>query len=84
MQKDAAFPVREVRADGGAACNNLLMQFQADLLVLPVVCINFIKRTCLMQRHGARLETSLPKAFVQFNFIELWLFFRLDKFIKFL
>ncbi|MFP5394279.1 MAG: FGGY family carbohydrate kinase, partial [Gammaproteobacteria bacterium] len=37
MQKDAACPVREVRADGGAARNDLLMQFQADLLGVPVV-----------------------------------------------
>ena len=37
MQKDAACPVLEVRADGGAACNNMLMQFQADLLGVPVV-----------------------------------------------
>jgi glycerol kinase len=37
MQKDAACPVREVRADGGAARNDLLMLFQADLLGVPVV-----------------------------------------------
>jgi glycerol kinase len=37
MQRDAACPVREVRADGGAARNDLLMQFQADLLGVPVV-----------------------------------------------
>ena len=32
MQKDAAMPVTEVRADGGAARNDMLMQFQSDLL----------------------------------------------------
>ncbi|GJI87933.1 glycerol kinase GlpK [Duganella hordei] len=37
MQKDAAIPLAEVRADGGAARNDLLMQFQADLLGVPVV-----------------------------------------------
>ena len=37
MQRDAACPVAEVRADGGAACNDMLMQFQADLLGVPVV-----------------------------------------------
>jgi glycerol kinase len=37
MQKDVAFPVTEVRADGGAARNDMLMQFQADLLGVPVV-----------------------------------------------
>jgi glycerol kinase len=37
MQKDAAIPVAEVRADGGAARNDMLMQFQADLLGVPVL-----------------------------------------------
>jgi glycerol kinase len=37
MQRDAAIPVLEVRVDGGAARNDLLMQFQADLLGVPVL-----------------------------------------------
>jgi glycerol kinase len=37
MQKDAAVPVTEVRVDGGAARNDLLMQLQADLLGVPVL-----------------------------------------------
>ena len=37
MQKDAGTPIRELRVDGGAARNNLLMQFQADILNVPVV-----------------------------------------------
>jgi glycerol kinase len=37
MQRDAAVPLRELRVDGGASRNNLLMQFQADLLGVPVV-----------------------------------------------
>jgi len=37
MQTDAAIPVTELRVDGGAAANDLLMQFQADLLGVPVV-----------------------------------------------
>jgi len=37
MQKDAAQPLIELRVDGGATGNNLLMQFQADLLGVPVV-----------------------------------------------
>ena len=32
MQADARSPVRELRVDGGAARNDLLLQFQADLL----------------------------------------------------
>jgi glycerol kinase len=41
MARDAAAagsaPVAELRVDGGACVNNLLMQFQADLLGIPVV-----------------------------------------------
>ncbi len=37
MQADADIELTELRVDGGAASNNLLMQFQADLLGVPVV-----------------------------------------------
>jgi glycerol kinase len=37
MQQDAGCALAELRADGGAARNDLLMQFQADLLGVPVV-----------------------------------------------
>jgi glycerol kinase len=37
MQHDAGVPLTELRVDGGAAANDLLMQFQADLLGVPVL-----------------------------------------------
>ena len=37
MEKDAGITLTELRVDGGATGNNLLMQFQADLLGVPVV-----------------------------------------------
>jgi glycerol kinase len=37
MQKDSAIELKELRVDGGAARNDLLMQFQADVLAVPVV-----------------------------------------------
>lgn len=37
MEQDAGVPLRELRVDGGASANNLLMQIQADLLGTPVV-----------------------------------------------
>jgi glycerol kinase len=37
MQADAHIPIRELRVDGGATANDLLMQFQADLLDCNVV-----------------------------------------------
>ncbi len=36
MESDSGVPLRELRVDGGAARNNLLMQIQADLLGVPV------------------------------------------------
>jgi len=37
MQADAALPLTEMKADGGASVMDLLLQFQADLLGVPVV-----------------------------------------------
>jgi glycerol kinase len=47
MRKDAHCAVTEVRADGGAARNDLLMQFQADLLGVPVVRPRVTETTAL-------------------------------------
>ncbi len=37
MEADSGIKMKELRVDGGACANNLLMQFQADLLGVPVV-----------------------------------------------
>ena len=37
MQQDAGRPLSELRVDGGASRNDLLMQFQANLLGVPVL-----------------------------------------------
>ena len=37
MEADSSIKLKELRVDGGACANNLLMQFQADLLDVPVV-----------------------------------------------
>ncbi len=37
MQADSGISLRELRVDGGATANNLLMQLQADLLGVPVI-----------------------------------------------
>ncbi len=37
MESDARIPINQIRMDGGAVENNLLMQFQADLLGVPVI-----------------------------------------------
>jgi glycerol kinase len=47
MQKDATLPVKELRVDGGASRNDLLMQFQADILGVPVVRPEVTETTAL-------------------------------------
>ena len=47
MQEDSGIPVPELRVDGGASANNLLMQFQADLLQVPVVRPKVAETTAL-------------------------------------
>ena len=37
MQKDTGIKIKELRVDGGASMNNFLMQFQSDVLDVPVV-----------------------------------------------
>jgi glycerol kinase len=37
MKHDAGSAIKELRVDGGAAVNDLLMQFQADIMQTPVV-----------------------------------------------
>ncbi|SFM19068.1 glycerol kinase GlpK [Nitrosomonas communis] len=59
MQKDAALPIRELRADGGAAANNLLMQHQADLLGIPVVRPRILETTALGAAYLAGLTAGV-------------------------
>jgi glycerol kinase len=51
--------VTELRVDGGACVNDLLMQFQADLLGLPVVRPRVIETTALGAAYLAGLATGL-------------------------
>ncbi len=47
MQSDSGIPLTELRVDGGASANNLLMQFQADMLGVPVVRPRVLETTAL-------------------------------------
>ena len=47
MQIDSGIDIRELRVDGGATVNNLLMQFQADLLQAKVVRPKITETTAL-------------------------------------
>jgi glycerol kinase len=62
MSHDAApvgAPISELRVDGGACINNLLMQFQADLLGIPVVRPKVTETTALGVAYLAGLATGL-------------------------
>ena len=47
MKQDSQLNIRELRCDGGASVNSLLMQFQADMLQCPVVRPKVIETTAL-------------------------------------
>jgi glycerol kinase len=63
MSRDAvaagASPVAELRVDGGACINDLLMQFQADLLGIPVVRPAVIETTALGAAYLAGLSSGV-------------------------
>ena len=58
MEKDADIKVSELRVDGGAAANNLLMQFQADVLGVPVVRPRVLETTALGAAYLAGLAVG--------------------------
>ncbi len=47
MKQDAGIPIEELRVDGGASANDLLMQFQADILQVPVVRPKVVETTAI-------------------------------------
>jgi glycerol kinase len=58
MQADAAQPLLELRVDGGATTNDLLIQFQADLLGVPVVRPRVTETTALGAAYLAGLAVG--------------------------
>jgi glycerol kinase len=55
MSADSGVPIRELRVDGGMVVNDLLMQFQADLLDVAVVRPQVIETTALGAAYAAGL-----------------------------
>jgi glycerol kinase len=74
MSRDAVAaggaPVAELRVDGGACVNNLLMQFQADLLGIPVVRPEVTETTALGAAYLAGLSTGVYSDVAQLS--KLW------------
>ncbi|MGF1510067.1 MAG: glycerol kinase GlpK [Myxococcota bacterium] len=58
MNQDAGVQLEELRVDGGASANDLLMQFQADILQVPLVRPKVIETTALGAAYLAGLATG--------------------------
>lgn len=58
MQADASVPIQELRVDGGATVNNLLMEFQCNLLGTPVVRPKITETTALGAAYLAGLAVG--------------------------
>jgi glycerol kinase len=59
MEKDSGATLKELRVDGGAAANDALMQFQSDLLGVPVVRPRVLETTALGAAYLAGLATGV-------------------------
>ena len=62
MKQDSGIAMNELRVDGGACTNNLLMQFQADVLQVPVVRPKVIETTALGAAYLAGLAVGYWKS----------------------
>lgn len=58
MEKDTGMKYSEIRVDGGASINNLLMQFQADILNTPVIRTKITEATAFGAAYFAGLATG--------------------------
>jgi glycerol kinase len=61
MESDSATPLKELRVDGGACVNDLLMQFQSDVLGVPVVRPKVSETTALGAAYLAGLAVGYWK-----------------------
>ena len=62
MKKDSEIGLNELRVDGGASVNDLLMQMQADLIGVPVVRPKVTETTALGAAYLAGLATGFWKS----------------------
>ena len=58
MEQDAKLPLKTLRVDGGATANNFLMQFQADMLNVPVERPEITETTALGAAYLAGLAVN--------------------------
>jgi len=62
MNRDSGIDLKELRVDGGASKNNFLMQFQADILGVPVDRPRLVETTAAGSAHLAGLAVGLWKS----------------------
>jgi len=62
MEADAGIKLKELRVDGGASANDLLMQLQADMLNVPVVRPRVAETTALGAAYLAGLAVGFWKS----------------------
>ena len=74
MQEDSGIPLKVLRVDGGAARNDTLLQFQADVLGIPVIRPAITETTSL----GAAFLAGLAVGFWK-NLEEIQTLWRVDK-----
>ena len=58
MQRDSGIPISTLRVDGGMVVNELLMQFQSDILNVPVLRPRTIETTALGTAYAAGLAVG--------------------------
>jgi glycerol kinase len=58
MNKDSGVDLKTIKADGGMVYNELLMQFQADILNVPVVRPKVAETTCLGAAYAAGIASG--------------------------
>jgi glycerol kinase len=61
MKQDSGIPMNELRVDGGACANDMLMQFQADILQVPLARPKVIETTSLGAAYLAGLAVGFWK-----------------------
>jgi len=70
MEDDAGISIKDLKVDGGAVVNNLLMQIQADLLGIPVIRPETIETTALGAAYLAGLAVNFWSTIEDIN--EQW------------
>ena len=58
MEKDSGITLKELRCDGGASLDHVLMQFQSDILGVPVEVPRIVETTAVGSAYLAGLATG--------------------------